>query len=189
MHWRRKWQPTPVFLPGEFRGRGSLVGCRLCGRTESDTTEATQQQQQRKQVIVFVITVPADHIQKAKENTKTQNKALKLKAPPLEGFLGKIGIPRDLDFALLSYSPCQGQGSSTRKHFSVQPHQQGGSGESCTGVRSLRFLAWICKKCNYHSQQENSGNPSVELLKVAGVTGLFLRDLRCGYEARVLWQA
>ena len=41
MHWRRKWQPTPVFLPGEFRGRGSLVGCCLWGRTESDTTEAT----------------------------------------------------------------------------------------------------------------------------------------------------
>ena len=44
IHWRRKWQPTPVFLPGESRGRGSLVGCRLWGRTESDTTEATQQQ-------------------------------------------------------------------------------------------------------------------------------------------------
>ena len=39
MHWRRKWQPTPVFLPGEFQGRGSLVGCRLWGRKESDTTE------------------------------------------------------------------------------------------------------------------------------------------------------
>ena len=45
MHWRRKWQPTQVFLPGESQGRGSLVGCRLWGRTESDTTEATQQQQ------------------------------------------------------------------------------------------------------------------------------------------------
>ena len=40
-HWRRKWQPTPVSLPGESQGRGSLVGCRLWGRTESDTTEAT----------------------------------------------------------------------------------------------------------------------------------------------------
>ena len=46
MHWRRKWQPTPVFLPGESQGQGSLVGCHLWGRTESDTTEATQQQQQ-----------------------------------------------------------------------------------------------------------------------------------------------
>ena len=41
MHWRRKWQPTPVFLPGESQGWGSLVGCSLWGRTESDTTEAT----------------------------------------------------------------------------------------------------------------------------------------------------
>ena len=40
-HWRGKWQPTPVFLPGESQGRGSLVGCRLWGRTESDTTEVT----------------------------------------------------------------------------------------------------------------------------------------------------
>ena len=41
MHWRKKWQPTPVFLPGESQGWGSLVGCRLWGRTESDTTEVT----------------------------------------------------------------------------------------------------------------------------------------------------
>ena len=41
MHWRRNWQPTPVFLPGESQGRGSLVGCLLWGRTELDTTEAT----------------------------------------------------------------------------------------------------------------------------------------------------
>ena len=41
MHWRRKWQLTPVFLPGESQGRGSLVGCRLWGRTESNSTEVT----------------------------------------------------------------------------------------------------------------------------------------------------
>ena len=41
MHWRRKWQPTPVFLPGESQGWRSLVGCRLWGRKESDMTEAT----------------------------------------------------------------------------------------------------------------------------------------------------
>ena len=41
MPWRRKWQPTPVFLPGESQGRRSLVGCRLWGHTESDTTDAT----------------------------------------------------------------------------------------------------------------------------------------------------
>ena len=41
MHWRRKWQPTPVFFPGESQGRGSLVGCHLWGCTESVTTEGT----------------------------------------------------------------------------------------------------------------------------------------------------
>ena len=41
MHWRRKWQPTPVLLTGESQGWGSLVGCRLWGCTESDTTEVT----------------------------------------------------------------------------------------------------------------------------------------------------
>ena len=41
MHWRRKWQPTPVFLPGESQGQRSLVGFRLWGHTESDTTDAT----------------------------------------------------------------------------------------------------------------------------------------------------
>ena len=46
---RRQWQPTPVFLPGESQGQRSLLGCRLWGRTESDTTDATQQQQQQQQ--------------------------------------------------------------------------------------------------------------------------------------------
>ena len=41
MHWRRKWQPTAMFLPGESDERGSPVGCHLWGHTESDTTEAT----------------------------------------------------------------------------------------------------------------------------------------------------
>ena len=41
MHWRRQWQPTPVFLPGESPGRGSLVGCHLWGHTELDMPEAT----------------------------------------------------------------------------------------------------------------------------------------------------
>ena len=36
MHWRRKWQATPVFLPGESQEQESLVGCHLWGRTESD---------------------------------------------------------------------------------------------------------------------------------------------------------
>ena len=58
MHWRRKWQPTPVFLPGESQGRGSLVGCGLWGRsTGSDITEATQQQQQQQQLLVSMLCI------------------------------------------------------------------------------------------------------------------------------------
>ena len=37
--WRREWQPTPVFLPGEFHGQRSLVGYSSWGHKESDMTE------------------------------------------------------------------------------------------------------------------------------------------------------
>ena len=40
--WRRKWQPTPVLLPGKFRGQRSLVGYSTWVHKESDTTERTQ---------------------------------------------------------------------------------------------------------------------------------------------------
>ena len=39
MHWRRKWQPTPVLLPGESHGGRSVVGYSPWGRKESDTTQ------------------------------------------------------------------------------------------------------------------------------------------------------
>ena len=51
MHWRRKWQPTPVFLPGKSQGWGSLMGCHLWGHTDSDSlvlSEVMQQQQQQR---------------------------------------------------------------------------------------------------------------------------------------------
>ena len=37
--WRRKWQPTPVFLPGEFLGQRSLMGYSPWGHKDSDMTE------------------------------------------------------------------------------------------------------------------------------------------------------
>ena len=51
--WRRKCQPTPIILPGESRRQRRLVGCRLWGLTELDTTEVTQQQQQQQQQFFF----------------------------------------------------------------------------------------------------------------------------------------
>ena len=58
MHWKRKWQPTPVFLPGESQGRGSLVVCHLWGCTESDTTEAMQQQQAHIRYVIYKYFLP-----------------------------------------------------------------------------------------------------------------------------------
>ena len=58
MHWRRKWQPTPEFLPGESQGQRSLVSCRLWGCTELDTTEVTQQQQFSFGIYAFNTTYP-----------------------------------------------------------------------------------------------------------------------------------
>ena len=40
--WRRKWQPTPVFLPGESHGQRSLAGHGPWGHRESDMTEVTK---------------------------------------------------------------------------------------------------------------------------------------------------
>ena len=54
MHWRRKWRPTPVLLPGESLGQGSLVGCRLWGHTELDTIEVTWQQQEVCENFIFL---------------------------------------------------------------------------------------------------------------------------------------
>ena len=56
--WRRAWQPTPVFLPGESLGRRSLAGYRPWGCKESDTTEATQQAQQSDSVITYFFSLP-----------------------------------------------------------------------------------------------------------------------------------
>ena len=64
MHWRRKWQPTPMFLPGESQRQRSLVGCRLWGRTESDTTKATEQQHQRPQEYKHNVDFPTNCLKK-----------------------------------------------------------------------------------------------------------------------------
>jgi len=43
--WKRRWQPTQVFLPGKFDGQKILVSYRPCGHKELDTTLAIEQQQ------------------------------------------------------------------------------------------------------------------------------------------------
>ena len=74
LHWRRKWQPTPVFLPGESQGQGSLVGCCLWGRAELDTTEATQQQQQQQREAWVRSLGWEDPLEKGKDTCRGQHK-------------------------------------------------------------------------------------------------------------------
>ena len=79
LHWRRKWQPTPVFLPGESQGRGSLVGCSLWGRTESDTTSnlAAAAETWVKDLLFYIKVI------KKKKKKKTQKILLLLILHPL----------------------------------------------------------------------------------------------------------
>ena len=58
-NWRRKWQPTPVFLPGESQGQGSLVGCHLRGHTESDRLKRLNSSSSSKPFNITVIQVYA----------------------------------------------------------------------------------------------------------------------------------
>ena len=58
MHWRRKWQPTPVFLPGESQGWGSPVGCHLWGRTELDTLKRLSSSSSRGSQVALVVKYP-----------------------------------------------------------------------------------------------------------------------------------
>ena len=78
MHWRRKWQPTPVFLPGESQGQGSLVGYHLWGRTESDTTEVTLQQQQRNfktgEIVLGMICIESVRLEKGQDRGRGEEK-------------------------------------------------------------------------------------------------------------------
>ena len=82
MHWRRKWQPTPVFLPGESQGWGSLVGCRLWGHTESDTTEVTY-------LITYVWNLKCD-TNEAIHETESQTERIDWWFPREEGVGGGI---------------------------------------------------------------------------------------------------
>ena len=96
-YWRRKWQPTPVLLPGESQGWGSLVGCCLWGHIESDTTEVTQQQQQQLLLLHgmdFVATLKSlvIHLQFWQDLIKFQDHLLNLIAVIIEGSNFKFAL-------------------------------------------------------------------------------------------------
>ena len=55
--WRKAWQPTPVFLPGESHGQKSLTGYSPQGCKESDTTEATEDAHTHEMMVFIKLTV------------------------------------------------------------------------------------------------------------------------------------
>ena len=90
MRWRRKWQPTPVFLPGESQGRGSLVGCCLWGRTESDTTEVTRWWQQHTSVLESFTISLRGHTEVQKPTCPAL--CLVIPSPPLPHMSGSLDV-------------------------------------------------------------------------------------------------
>ena len=81
--WRRKWQPTPVFLPGESHGQRNLAGYK--DRKESDTTEATEHAQ--------CLLVPPSFLSLLRRNWKTLSGPVLLAFPiSLLNYRGKEGF-------------------------------------------------------------------------------------------------
>ena len=88
MHERGKWQPTSVFLPGESQGRGSLVGCRLWGRTESDTTQVTLH---GKLEFFPCLIIPSEYLAQPQES-RTGNQHHTLNFWLSKQWIGRYGI-------------------------------------------------------------------------------------------------
>ena len=75
MHWRRKWQPTPVFLPGESQGQGSLVGCCLMeshrvGQDWSDLAAAAAAASYLYTTLKFTLHHSSPHFPESAESLK-----------------------------------------------------------------------------------------------------------------------
>ena len=66
MHWRRKWQPAPVFLPGESQGRGSLVGCHLWGHNWSNLVAVFMPLLSSDLFGIFILVITLSWIQETK---------------------------------------------------------------------------------------------------------------------------
>ena len=101
MHWRRKWQPTSVFLRGESQGRGSLVGCRLWGHRVghywSNLAAAAAASNNNIELQFF------EHIHYLislkNNNSEVQMRRLRLKLCNLDKFMKCVRIRADLDFS------------------------------------------------------------------------------------------
>ena len=137
MHWRRKWQPTPVFLPGESRGWESLVGCRLWGHTESDTTEVTWQQHMRKKKFVRYCAAAAKLLQ-----------ACPTLCSPIDGSPPDSPVPEILQASILVWvaisfsNECMHAKSLQSCPTLWDPMDSSPPGSSVHGILYARMLEW-----------------------------------------------
>ena len=103
MHWRRKWQPTPVFLPGESQGWESLVGCRLRGRRVghdwSDLAAAEAASNDNIDLQFFEHIHYLISLKKKNKNSEVQMRRLRLKLCNLDKFMKCVRLRADLDFS------------------------------------------------------------------------------------------
>ena len=119
--WSRKWQPTPVFLPGKFHGQRSLVGCSPRDHKESDTTECTP----TPMPSLFLKPAP---LLSSLSKSFYRTKVLPLKKPRVQliGFPGAIYLFKNS----FNFSFCTGIGSPGGAVVKNQPASAGDTGDA-----------------------------------------------------------
>ena len=112
MHWRRKWQPSPVFLPGESQGRGSLMGCRLMGshRVGHDWSDLAAAAASPKKSVYFRLRPQHAHVFNGNKHFTKQ----------------QLSLEKEIHFHIL---------------YSVHPMLLRGALHACSLVQSFRLCA------------------------------------------------
>ena len=136
MHWRRKWQPTAVFLPGESQGWGSLVGCHLWGHTELDTSDVTQQQQHRTRD--YHVMTNLDSILKSRDITLQT----------------KVHLVKAMVFSVVMYG-CESWTTKKAEHRRIDVFE-------LWCCRSLLRVSWSARRSNQSILKEISPRCSLE---------------------------
>ena len=93
--WRRKWQPTPVFLPGEFHGQRSLVGYSGQSCQESDTTEQPTLSYSWSAFPFFLVSLKTSPIQRLSCLDATSSSPCQAQGQSSALFLPDFSLPFD----------------------------------------------------------------------------------------------
>ena len=136
MNWRRKWQPTPVFLPGESQGRGSLVACRLWGshRVGRDWSDWAGQEK----VMALHSSTLAWKIPWMEEPSRLQS---------MESL--RVGHDWSTSLSLLTFMHSEGNGNPLQCSCLETPREGGAWWPAVYGVAQSRtWLKWLSSLAN-----------------------------------------